>query len=212
MSTLILMSDNRDQFGNDYNSLTAKINSIYAEKWGYDFSYRLIGECRSPKGEARHPSWCKLLATIEAIQDGIYDLIVYIDTDCIFKNQNMSIEEYLKSIKNIDNGNIRERSITFLNNRPWHSRLPCAGFYIVRTKNTEIFDDWFNSNISHYNLNHDWEQHALHHYLLPKWSNYVEIINDVMFLEKENQFLRHIGTNDRHNRLSYFKAYLAKMG
>ena len=203
------MSDDRDQFGQDYNALTAKINSTYAKKWNYDFIYIKTEQCYSPSGYLRHPSWAKLLSTKKIIKDYNYDIIIYIDSDCIFSNQDISIEEYLKTIKNVENKPLRELPITFLNDIPWSDKLPCAGFYIVRTKDITIFDDWFNCELfPYYNTNHSWEQYILYNYILPKWGSDIEIINDVMFLEKENQFIRHIGTHESYNRVPFFEEYI----
>ena len=202
------MSDNRDQFGDDYNALTAKINKSYADKWNYKFIYEKVGDCYSPKGELRHPAWAKLLSTRKIMLSEKYDLLIYIDSDCIFKDHNKSIEDYLSSIKNIENNTLRKKTITFLNDIPWSNKMPCSGFYIVRGNNTKIFDDWFNSDLPHYNLNHTWEQKALYDVVLPKWSNDIEVINDVMFLEKKGQFLRHIGSHEGHLRKTYFNNFI----
>jgi hypothetical protein len=209
---VILMSDNRDQFSGDYNTLTAKINSTYAAKWDYDFIYLKTDECYSPSGQLRHPAWSKLNSTKKIIEKYKYDLIVYIDSDCIFSNHQISIEEYLKSAKNIKNESIELKSVIFLNDFPFGYDLPCSGFYIVNTKDTTIFDDWFNcDDFPHFNLNHSWEQHILHNYILQKWSNKIEVIDDVMFLEKENQFLRHVASHESNNRVSYFENYIKNL-
>jgi len=210
MKVLILMSDNRDESGKEYNALTARINSFYAKKWKYDFLYIKVDQCFSPKGELRYPSWAKLLCAKKMMLQDAYDLIVYIDSDCIFKNQDMSIEHYLKTIRNIENEPLQQKTITFLNDIPWSDKLPCAGFFIVRGKDTALLEDWFNSDIPDFNLRHSWEQKALYNFILPKWQNDIEIINDVMFLEQEGQFLRHVGSSESNKRIPYFQSYIQK--
>lgn len=210
MKIIILMSDNRDQYGEDYNALVAKINEAYARKWGYTFIYERVQNPLSPKGEERHPAWAKLLSTKKIMERAAPDLLVYIDSDCIFKDHSLSLEEYLGRVKNTDGGPLRKRAVTFLNDIPWSEVLPCSGFYIVRGHNTELFDEWYNSDLPHYNMNHPWEQKALYDIILPKWKGDIEIINDVMFLEKPGQFIRHVGTHEGRNRIPYFKKYIEK--
>lgn len=202
------MSDDRSELQQDYNSLTAKINSSYAKKWNYDFLYIKTEQCFSPKGSARHPAWAKLLSTKKVVLESNYELVVYIDSDCIFKDHNISIEEYLKIANNVENKPLRQRTITFLNDIPWSDKLPCSGFYVVRGKDVAIFEDWFNCELPDYDLKHPWEQKALYNTILSKWSNNIEIINDVMFLEKEGQFLRHIGSSEASKRIPYFENYI----
>jgi len=209
--TLILMSDNRDQFGDDYNALAAQINKSYADKCGYDFKYIKVDKCLSNKGNERHPSWAKLLSTKSVLLENKWDIIVYIDSDCIFKDHNLRLEDYLESIKNINGEPLRERYITFLNDIPWSDKLPCAGFYIIKTKLwNNLINDWFDSDFTLYDMKHSWEQWALHNRILDLYKDDIEIINDVMFLERPGQFIRHIGSHESHRRMDYFKNFINK--
>jgi hypothetical protein len=204
------MSDDRSEFGDDYNSITSQINKIYADKWKYDFRYIKVDKCFSNKEEERHSSWAKLISIKKVILENKWDIIVYIDSDCIFKNHDLTIKDYLKSVKNINNQDLKERYITFLNDIPWSDKLPCAGFFIIKTKlkKHHIIDDWFDSDFPNYNMKHTWEQYALHNRIMSLYKDDIEIINDVMFLEQSNQFLRHIGSHEKHNRINYFKKML----
>jgi len=83
-----------------------------------------------------------------------------------------------------------------MNNQPWHRLLPCSGFFIFRpnSKALDFFKTWYQQNQDdEYNLNHPWEQYCLQNYLSKTFQ--FEIIDDWMFQdEKQNQYLRHIGT------------------
>jgi hypothetical protein len=223
---LILMSDNRgvssDIDSSDYNSLTSLINLNYAKKHNYDFLYLnpLLGDktellnCFSPTNELRHSAWSKLLSMIKIISEKKdYDYIVYVDSDCIFYNQSLTVMDYLTQSKNISSNSLDFNSdIIFMNNQPWQFSMPCSGFFIVRPNISTLnfFKKWYiNNNEPKYNTKHIWEQYCLHVYLLPNEKISIEIIDDWMFREKKNQFLRHIGSEEKNNRISFFKEYIS---
>ena len=215
---LVFMSDNRkleeslDTAG--YNSLTASINYQYCKKHGYDFIYYIpyledkdkgdVLNCKSPTtNNLRHASWSKLLSTKISLELD-YDYVVYIDTDCIFKDFNMTLENFIKHYSNND--------ILFLNNKTttimyWDSLMPCAGFYIckVNDKSKEFIKDWYNFNITENDIEHPWEQNAL----WKIYTNYnIGVIDKIMFYEEEHQFLRHVASFDSNNRLPYFTYFI----
>lgn len=222
------MSDNRNLDSDistaKYNSLVASINYEYCKKHGYDFIYYNpyldnkdeinILNCRNPNTQKlRHASWSKLLTTIVAL-DLSYEYVVYIDSDCIFKDFDKSIEEFIKNESKAD--------IYFLNNKPWGDNIPCAGFFICRVTESSkhMIQWWYNINIDeHFNENHPWEQHALWSCIWlniqDKWSkllhshlNNIVIIDSWMFNEVEGQFLRHVGLCEGDNRIPYFTKFI----
>lgn len=216
------MSDNRnlndDLETSDYNSLTTFINYKYSIKNNYDFVYYNplldnkidINNCLSPKKLLRHSSWSKLLSTIQLMSRfKEYNYIVYLDSDCIFNRTDLSIEDYLRTVKTIKNESLElKNKIIFMNNKPWNLDLPCAGFYIL--PNNDFFInfivDWYNNEDNEkFNLTHPWEQMSLQVNLVKKYYENIEIIDDWMFREKQNQFLRHIGSEEKQNRIPFFK-------
>ena len=216
------MSDNRslndDLETSDYNSLTTFLNYKYSIKYEYEFIYYnpllynqiTINNCLSPKKLLRHSSWSKLLSTIRLMKSfNEFSHIIYLDSDCIFNNVNLSIDDYFKSVKNIKNENLElDNKIIFMNNKPWNFDLPCAGFYIVPNNDffLKFIIDWYNNEDNEiFNLRHPWEQISLQFNLLKKYDKNIEIIDDWMFREKENQFLRHIGSEEKQNRIPFFK-------
>jgi hypothetical protein len=98
------MNDNR-LLTNDisccgFHSLTVFLNYKYCQKYNYDFKYLRSGldghfsepyaNCVSPRGDIRHASWSKILASKKLIKEyPNYDYYVYLDTDCIFNNFNI---------------------------------------------------------------------------------------------------------------------------
>jgi hypothetical protein len=209
------MSDNRkvEKYQKDanYNSLAACINYEYSTKFKYDFLYYRpylndideikLYNCNNPTtNNLRHASWSKLLSTSLALELS-YDYIVYIDSDCVFKDFDQSLELFIQP--HLD------KDIIFLNNKPWGDNLPCAGFYIckVNTNTKQFILDWYNVNIPEKDMNHPWEQDAL----WKIYTNYnIAIVDSWMFQESSGQFLRHIWHGENHNRIPYFSSIISK--
>lgn len=210
---LVFMSDNRrlaNSVSNaDYNSLVAAINSEYCKKHNYDFLYYrpylvnkdncVLLNCKNPiTNRLRHASWSKLLSTRTALTLD-YDYVVYIDSDCIFKDFEQTLEKFIMPYA--------DKDILFLNNKPWGDTKPCAGFYICKVNEytRKFLNDWYDYNISSKDLIHAWEQDAL-------WAIYTKynigIIDSWMFCEAPDQFLRHVSSHDKSDRMPYFTAFL----
>ncbi len=223
---LIMMSDNRGLSNtlnnSNYNSLTAAINYFYSKKMGYDFLYLRPGlndkyptnNCFSPKNELRHSSWSKLLTSIKIIDEyPQYDYVVYIDSDCIFYDNNLTIFDYVSKSKVVNGVGVMDSNIIFLNDKPWNSTLPCAGFYIYKNniETKTIFQKWFETDDPKNNLTHNWEQNSL--YLnLDNFIKKISVIDDWMFREYPSQFLRHIGSEFSNNRIPFFIQVIKKLG
>jgi len=211
---LVFMSDNRKLESSlskaDYNSVAAAINYEYCKKHGYDFLFyrpylndkeeiKLLNNKNPITNALRHAAWSKLLSTEYALNLG-YDYICYIDSDCIFKDFDQKIEDFIKPYS--------DKEVLFLNNKPWGDDLPCSGFYISKVTDTskKFFKDWYNINIPANDTERLWEQVALHNIFRDR--KYIGVIDSWMFEEKEKQFLRHVASNDRTNTLPYFKNFL----
>lgn len=217
MRILVFMSDNRtlekEMVNANYNSLVAAINSDYCKKHNYDFVYYrpyldnkeiiTLHNCIDPHTKTlRHAAWAKLLITQFALELN-YDYVVYIDSDCIFKDFNQKLEPLIHSFS--------DKDVIFFNNKPWGDHIPCAGFYIAKVcdYSKHFFMDWYNVNVPRYNKNHAWEQDAL-------WTiyrNYNTVVVDTwMFREREGQFLRHVGCCDEdpspNHRVNYFTKFI----
>ena len=209
----VFMSDNRplqNNFGDaKYHSLAAAINYNYCKKHNYDFIYYrpyletenviTLYNCINPKTkETRHASWSKLLSTLEALKLN-YEYVVYIDSDCIFKNTDIAIETFIES--NVD------KNLIFFNNKPWNLIKPCAGFYICKANidTKEIIQKWYNYNNGVYDKTHPWEQGVLWEF---DDKINISIIDSMMLCEENTQFLRHIGSCEGKNRKQYFLNFI----
>jgi len=211
----VFMSDNRlltnELENSDYHSLAAAINYEYCKKYNYTFIYYrpylndkdniVLNNCIDPKTKLpRHAAWSKLLSTSLALELD-YDYVVYIDSDCIFKDFNKSLEQFIKPHKKND--------VIFLNNKPWEKKYPCSGFYVCKVcpNVKELLIDWYNfdfgKRINHYR----WEQGAIR-YLFKEPKYNIKVVDDWMFRNFDGQYLRHIGTDQKEIRIPYFKDFI----
>lgn len=215
MRILVFMSDNRplqmDLATASYNSLAAAINYEYCKRHSYDFIYYrpyldnkdhiTLYNCIDPNTKSvRHASWSKLLSTQEALKLE-YDYVVYTDSDCIFKDLDHKVEDFIQT----------DRDVIFINNTPWGDDMPCAGFYICKVGPGayQFLRVWWGQNTPEYNMNHMWEQMSL-------WNIFrdyeVGLLEEMSFLEQEGQKIRHVGSCEGDRRLSYFRAFIAMNG
>lgn len=211
MKILVFMSDNRSLESNidtaQYNSLAAVINYTYCKQFNYDFLYYQpylnknkveINNCIDPRTrKPRHSAWSKLLSTRLALELP-YDYIVYIDSDCIFKDFTASLEDFIKPFE--------DKDFIFLTSKPWNT-YPCSGFYVCKRSITTQYNinHWYNYDFKSEPNPCKWEQGAL-------WKLYnnlnIQLLDLMMFKEEEGQMLRHIPSCNSKDRVPYFLNFI----
>ena len=201
---LVYMADNRsldESFDRaEYYSLVAGINYAYCLRHGYDFKYvetfyeykneAQLHNCPDPlKKEMRHASWSKLLVASSLINKS-YDYIVYIDSDCIFHNQFLHLENFIDTNK--------EKDFIFFNNQPWNPENPSSGFFICHSSDTvkQNLKEW-------YNVDSQDDQLAL--WKIQENMNLAILDIPMYFFKGDNQYLCHLASNLKNERLSYFR-------
>jgi hypothetical protein len=236
MKIAVFISDNRPLDSNktscQYNSCAAYINTIYCLGHKYNFYYfKPFGDrtdgvmvCRDPNtGEKRHASWSKLQSAYMLLCNQ-YDYIVCIDSDCVFKNIQKSLESIISKFPDHD--------IITANNAPYHPHLPCCAFFIC--KNTEWTRKFLQTWYMHKNPSSDsnewkrvieianktyttpnfklgtyWEQDTL--WLLmqdPEIAARIHIMDEpIMFAESSDQYLIHISHERHTSRKPYLMGY-----
>jgi hypothetical protein len=233
MNIAVFISDNRGLDSNketcQYNSCTAYINAVYCVAHKYDFFYMRphLGDkpdendvyvCRDTHtGEKRHASWAKLMATSLILRNKpkVYDYVVCVDSDCVFKNIQTRVESIIEKFG--------AKDIIMANNAPYHSHLPCCGFFIC--KNTEwtrgFLETWYDYKnpssdsdewkhimtlsrlevpIPDFPIGKYWEQDTM--WLLyqdPDIKSHIQLLDEgIMYDESKDQYLIHV-THDRHD-------------
>eukprot|EP01084_Bolivina_argentea_P289696 497502_1 len=235
-SITIITSDNREMTASNYASLTAVINYLYAKKYGYNFIYykwhtqhnnehmnkkpKFDIICPHSKYGSRSAPWCKLISIYHALYYSIYSannsMVVYLDSDAAFFNHNIDIEYYLKtmnySIYHTDSALIT--SINF----PW-SIKSTSGSMIFKNNIISkcILTKWWNDNnisCSNYYMKHGrrirrlHDQHCLQTVITDCYANYISVLNDRTFIFSKNQFWRHVGSNQKQQRMKIFEEKL----
>jgi hypothetical protein len=210
MKILVFMSDNRRLAPVGYHSLAAAINYTYCKKYGYDFLYyrpyyrSLLNDSTMVswdpvKKRLRHAAWAKLLACSAALDMG-YDYVVYIDSDCIFKDFERRVESVIRGKEQF--------SLIFLNNKPHKPRdVPCSGFFIAKVcdDTRAIMDSWHAFDFHGRQNPLRYEQGALY-YMYEELN--VCILDEWMFTESEGQWLRHIVSKHAEKRVAYFTNFV----
>jgi hypothetical protein len=210
------MSDNRtlnsDFESSDYHTLAAAINKVYCDKHGYDFAYYrpyldnpakiVVNNCKNPRnGAPRHAAWSKILASILAMKRMEYDYFVYIDSDCIFRNTDMRLEDTI--------GTSPESELIFMNSRPWDSTKLCSGFYILKNSvgARQFILDCHNYDSGVFDTRHHWEQEAFRK-LIESGRYNSSLVDTIWFDEDPGQQLRHVGSHTRMLRVPYFRKFI----
>lgn len=194
---LFFQCDTRDNH-NNYIEYSSKINTRYCLKHKYDYQYIKI------QPNDRHPSWSKILISIDLIKKYKYHQYVYLDSDVIIKNHAISLYEYLQNAQY--KIFTTQSDITFLNDKPFHYNLPCAGIFMFNNNALSFLNKWYKTKNSFYFKRYPWEQKELWS-LIKKYP--INIIDDWMFQNRSNdQYFLHIPSYKNEQRESIFKYYL----
>lgn len=228
MRYLVIMSDNRPLTNSfwhaDYNSLVVAANSEYCKKHNYDFLYLkpflkdkntvVLNNCIDPHTLApRHAAWSKVLSLHYAVKEQLslstYDYIVYIDSDCIFKNFDITLDDYILPHKDYD--------ILITNDAPQSVDTPCTGFIVCKSvqASADFLKEWYNVNSPDKNVKRCWEQDGLLK-IFKNYSNLKIIDNTNYFNEQPGQYLRHITTfahcvSPANKRVPYFRKFVSAL-
>lgn len=219
---LVFMSDNRElNVEERYYSLAAAINFTYCQKHGYDFIYyvpysstnvqALYTSVDPNTGEPRHASWSKILSAMRAVELSEYDYVVYIDSDCIFKNFDTRLENIISQHEHED------KTMIIWNDLPWYPDKPCCAFFIISCKNKckalSLLREWYMCDLPQYNKGGFWEQDALCNMLNnSRTLEGVSLHNEMMFFDEPGQFLRHVASGNDDMRVPYFTTFIKSMG
>jgi hypothetical protein len=221
----IITSDNRDvKFNNkknNYVELSALINLNYAIRNKCDFFFfkiiddfninylnkketlssysRLARSCKAA-------SWVKLLTIYNALNLN-YEYIIYLDSDCIFNNQKININQIIRLLK--------KKQMLFYSDKPWKVDLPNCGFILLKNSyfNKSFIKSWWQT-FSLKNLTHPYEQFWLQKF----WLNNSKLVkkkiillpDEICRLKNNKQFIFHMTSDFAKKRDHFFTNYTYK--
>ena len=184
--TAVIMFDTRTpEIGADnYWSLAAQLNYLYARHFDYDFIYYLddyvdVGQnilsaseeggnssakiaatCYLNGTVARGAPWGKIPAVADALSRG-YETVMYVDSDAFFRSDaaGISIEEMLKRYGVADAD--EEILLWMASNAPWNEKMPNSGLqlWINRPRTMKMLRRWWNIDVTA--QKHPFEQRAV---------------------------------------------------
>lgn len=168
----------------NYWSLAAQLNCLYARHFGYDFIYYLddnvdVGQNTLSVSEdgveshaktastcflngtvARGAAWGKLPSLADAFSRG-YETVVYVDSDAFFRSDaaGISVGELLQryGITSAD----EEILLWLASDEPWYAKKPNSGLqlWINRPRSIRMLRRWWNIDVAA--QQHPYEQEAV---------------------------------------------------
>ena len=170
--------------------------------------------CRHPVYGTRAAPWGKLPAIEHAMQSG-YTHVVYIDSDAVFANPKMRIEQFLES-NTSTLAPLESAELVLLHSRPYARELANSGFMVWRNTPAAraLLAQWWDVDAGEFHHYHDFEQYALKHTLLedPERQNNIAIVADDCFVETRGQFIRHVASPNADERVPRFRAQASRTG
>lgn len=184
--TAIVMFDTRTpEIGADnYWSLAAQLNLLYAQRFGYDFIYYLddnidVGQNTLSIGEegenssaktaplcylngtvARGSPWGKLPALADALGRG-YERVLYVDSDAFLRSDHagVSVDQFFQRYGTVDEA--KEIVLWLASNAPWEPERPNAAFqlWVNRPQTMRLLRRWWRTDVAA--QSHPYEQHAI---------------------------------------------------
>ena len=126
---LIISAEDRTEKFINYHDVSFR---KYAHKWGYE--YIRLENCH--REESSTTSWCKIHLVKKYLKDGVYDYVMWADSDTIINNKDVSLD------KLIDESN--EANI-IIGKDYNDSDTKCAGLFMI--KNSEIGHAFINKSL-----------------------------------------------------------------
>lgn len=185
-------------FGNlPYFAQTSAINKAFADRWGYQ--YGVFGVPDEPMDYARK-SYYKIPPVLDAIKAG--DMVLYLDADAYVRIHEMPIERVAEVYF------VAERTAAIFgdnaldSHRVFSRNQVNAGVFLFRPheKSEAILTDWWNSyhpetlpatadEMDRWHRTSD--QQGFNTYVLPKYSDHINIVRTPEFGGRDGQFIRH---------------------
>lgn len=175
-----------------YARYTSLINNEYASKHGYDFLH--AGPLEIGK---YYPSWQKVFWGLNLLDMCVYDYVVFIDSDAVFWNHDIKIEEKIQKMKS---------SMAFSENGANGGELINTGVFIARHDASKILSDCISLSTgkldnyklvsfheqSVFNYMHEHEMHKFDVFDMNEINSYGgSLSSDRDFEDRNSQYIHH---------------------
>jgi hypothetical protein len=189
------------------------------------FAQDILSEAYNPRDRATcyHPgfkalraaSWSKLVPSWLASQRR-YTWVMYLDSDCIIQDHNLSINDYTygKAV-GLKSWGVppKDANILFMSNLPWLPDYPIAGFYWFHPGPymTRFFQYWWDVEDPGHAFKHGFEQESLWNWMA-EYRDRISIINWHSLSDSPNQWVRHYGSNNPDFRVPGIMRTVKQLG
>lgn len=212
IKVLIVSFDNRSESELKYLKFHKENIKKYCKKWK-NIDYVFTNKCN------KNVYWCKLFLIQEKLKSSKYDYIMWMDTDAIIVNNNISIQKILSSYS----------SDIFISNDKYtdkkkENNILCAGVFII--KNSKIGKKFIDDCINNWDeleclksnkkLNGVYsllcyEQGMMNYFIYEKYMKYTTILYNNIIKNtnncENNSFILHDFGKD-HDKLKCFKSVI----
>jgi hypothetical protein len=170
--------------------------------------------CRHEIFGSRSAPWSKLPAIYNAMNDG-YSRIFYIDSDAFVNKSKISVDDYIYTHK--DGSSFQDILLFVTFNYPWLQEGKAnSGFMIweCSENSKDLIKEWWNYDADKYHTQHDYEQNSFNTHVIENklFEKRIKIIEDITFLERDNQFFRHISHSRSFLRIARMREQLFTLG
>ena len=177
-----------------YLKYTRAINTLYCLK--HDYKYILDGV--SPRLD-RHMAWCKISTLKKYLPKCEY--LLMLDADAFFVDLDTKIESLIELMDDrlfLFGTDVMSPLINIIPEGEDEQNWINTGVVLMKSceKTRHIVDEWNNVPIEHpqFKQNHLWDQGAFREILLPKYREYIKVLN----YPESNKMNGHRGTFIKH--------------
>jgi hypothetical protein len=200
-----------------YPSLAYEINRRFCADRGWDFRYEQYRLPRRPWGKLsaystaarqhRGASWVKILAILRALDLG-YELVIWIDSDCIFYRHDADWSDFLDLFRRPD------LQFAAWVDRPYHLDQPCCGFFALRnSQRARSMLETIWGTPAESATRHPYEQDEFVRFLKAHPPSWHHLVDEPMFrLEDPRQRLLHLANFSNSLRIPEFTRWFAERG
>ncbi len=199
---LFLTYENRNNL--QYVKIHNKNISEYCKKWNY--KYKFTSKCNT------NPYWCKIYLVLEALETGLYDYVVWLDSDTVIKDMKIDISQIInKYNSDIYIGSDNNQKFSICNSGVFVIKNSANGIKFlmdcINMAPTYCFN--FDGSINGHWAASCYEQGILNLLISDAYSDFTTVLpNDIIFNYNkcsDNVFIMHLYASSDDNRVKCFQ-------